>query len=173
MSASNFWAEGFWQTDFWQTDFWADSSELETPSIQRAKLNRADFALWDGGVKTTTRMDITGGYVAELTVGEEVDVLQVYGSGTKRTYTTLSNAIDRVGSNRACFLIGSGIWAINDDITIPENISCRITAGCSFTVTSGKTLTFNGPVYVENPSWWTGDDGAVLTNLGARGFPNY
>lgn len=142
-------------------------------TIHRAKINRADLALWDGGTKTTTRTDATGGTVTELTVGEEVDVLQVYGSGTNRTRATLANAIARIGSGVTGLLIGSGTWTIDDDLTIPSNFSCRIAAGCLFNVTSTKTLTFNGPVYVENPTWWSGDDGAVLTTLGAQGFPNY
>jgi len=142
-------------------------------TIQRGKINRADLALWDGGTKTTTRPDSTSGTVTELTVGEDIDVLQVYGSGTNRTLATLSNAVQRVGSSVACFLIGTGTWLVTDDITIPSNISCRIAAGCTLTVTSGKVLTFDGPVYVENPTWWSGDAGAVLTNLGAQGFPNY
>jgi len=142
-------------------------------TIQRAKINRADQALWDGGTKTTTRTDATGGTVTELTVGEEVDILQVYGSGTNRTLATLANAVQRVGSSVVCFLIGTGTWTITDNVTVPSTISCRIAAGCTLTVTSGKVLTFNGPVYVENPTWWSGDDGAVLTNLGAKGFPDY
>ena len=142
-------------------------------TIQRAKINRADLALWDGGTKTTTRPDVTGGTVTELTVGECVDVVQVFGSGTTRTKAVISNAIQRIGTDNICLLFGTGTWTIDDDLTIPSNFSCHIAAGCSFTVTSGKVLTFNGPVHVENPTWWTGDAGAVLTNLGATGFPNY
>ena len=142
-------------------------------TIQRAKINRADLALWDGGTKTTTRPDATGGTVTKLTVGEEVDVLQVFGAGENRTHAVLANAVQRIGTSIVRFLIGTGTWTIDNDLTIPSNISCHIAAGCSFTVTSGKILTFNGPVYVENPTWWTGDAGAVLTNLGAQGFPNY
>ena len=142
-------------------------------TIQRAKISRADIALWNGRTKTTTRTDTTSGTVTELTVGEEVDALQVYGSGTSRTVATLSNAVQRIGSASCNLLIGSGAWTITDNITIPSTMSVRIAAGCVFTVTSGKVLTFNGPVYVENPTWWSGDIGAVLTNLGAAGFPNY
>jgi len=88
-------------------------------TIQRAKINRADQALWDGGTKTTTRTDATGGTVTELTVGEEVDILQVYGSGTNRTLATLANAVQRVGSSVVCFLIGTGTWTITDNVTVP------------------------------------------------------
>jgi hypothetical protein len=141
--------------------------------IQRGKINRADLALWDGGTKTVTRPDATSGTVTELTIGEEVDILQVYGAGTNRTLATIANATQRAGSSARCLLFGTGNWVIDDDVTIPSNFSCRIAAGCTFVVTSGKVLTFSGPVYVENPSWWTGDVGAVLTSLGAQGFPNY
>ena len=171
MSAgANFWAEDFFQEDFWAKDFWAHT---ERKIITRAKISRADFALWDVDTKTTKRLDVTGSWIEELTVGENVDVLQVYGDGVTRSSAVLSKAIDYIGTDTVCLLLGTGHWLVVDDTTIPSNISCRIAAGCSLDVTSGKVLTFNGPVYVENPTWWTGDEGAVLTNLGADGFPNY
>jgi len=165
------WVDGSWVETGWVTGAWSGLAAPEIPTIQRAKVNRADLKLWDGNVKTTKRLDATGGFITELTIDEDVDVLQVFGLGTKRTSATLNKAIDRVSS--ACFLIGTGHWLVTEDVTIPATISCRIAAGCTFTVTSGKILTFNGPVYVEHPTWWAGDDGAVLTNLGARGFPGY
>ena len=107
-------------------------------AIQRAKINRADLGLWDGGTKTITRPDATSGTVTELTVGEEVDILQVYGAGTNRTLATLSNAVQRVGSSVVCFLIGTGTWLITDDITVPSTISCRIAAGCTLLLWVGR-----------------------------------
>ena len=139
-------------------------------TIVRGKILRDDLALWDGKTKTATRVDATSGTVTGNTVGYAVDVLQVFG-GT-RTRGTIEAALSWVGSSTVPFVFDSGTWSIDDDVTIPSNIACHIVAGCIFDVTAAKTLTFNGPVYVEEPNWLTGS-GTVNTNLGAAGFPNY
>lgn len=141
-------------------------------SIVRGKINRGDLALWDGKNATTTRVDASSGTITGLQVNDYVDVLQVFGSGTARTLGTIDAAKTFIGSTSACLMFSPGTWTITDDITLPATLSNHIAAGCVFSVSSGKTLTFSGPVYVENPTWFSGD-GTVAHSLGAQGFPGY
>lgn len=141
-------------------------------TITRAKLIREDLALYDGKTSTYARQDATGGTKTGLRIGDDVDVLQVYGSGENRTRTVIARAVQSIGSSVATLRFSPGTWTIDDDLTIPANLPCIVKAGCVFSVSSSKTLTFNGPVFVEYETWTAGV-GSVLTNNGASGFPNY
>jgi hypothetical protein len=114
--------------------------------ITRGKIIRDDAAHWDGVTRTASRVDATGGTVTGLNFGDEVDVLQVFGSGTSRTSTTISTAIGRLGGANATLLFSTGTWTITDDLTIPSNCTCHIPPGSVLEVASGKTLTINGYV---------------------------
>ena len=143
-------------------------------SIIRGLLTRLDLALWDGVTKTVARVDATGGTVTGITVGDFVDVLQVFGAGTERTLATVNNAKGFIGTTPKCTLLfATGNWAITDSVTIPANFSVYVPAGCVFVVTATKTLTFSGPVHVEHSTWWSGSEGCVVTSVGASGFPGY
>ena len=116
-------------------------------SVQRGLITRDDVAHWDGVTRTSSRTDATGGTVSGLNFGDEVDILQVFGSGTSRSVATITTAIGRLGGANATFLFSTGTWTIDVDVTIPSNVSCHIPAGTVFDVASGKTLTING--YIE------------------------
>jgi hypothetical protein len=147
-------------------------------SIIRSLITRLDLSLWDGVTRTVSRVDATGGTVTGITVGDFVDVLQVFGSGTDRTKTTIDSAKGFIGTGVNCTLMfATGNWTIDDDLTIPANFSVHIPAGCVFVVASTKTLTFAGPVHVEysasdGTGWYTGD-GVVLCSVGATGWPGW
>jgi hypothetical protein len=143
-------------------------------SIIRGLVARLDLALWDGVTKTVTRADATGGNVTGLTIGEYVDVLQVFGGGTERTNVTIANAIGFIGTSAKCkLLFATGNWAIDSSLTIPANFANHVPAGCVFVVASTKTLAFSGPVHVEHSTWFSGAEGCVVTSKGASGFPGY
>ena len=149
-------------------------------AITRAKLTRADIANWDGVNKTVTRADATGGTVTGLTVGDYVDVLQVFGDGDTYTVATIEAALNYVGtSNNATLLWSSGTWVIDSNVTIPANLANHIAAGCVFAISTGVTLTFSGPVNVEfststGTGWYTlAGTGVVTCSLGASGFPGW
>jgi len=139
-------------------------------TITKGKLIRDDVALFDGVTRTASRVDATGGTVTGLNFGDQVDVLQVFGSGTSRTLATVSSAITRAGSNNRTLLFSTGTWTITDDITIPSNLTCYIAAGCVFSITSGKTLTIAGMVFTENPGSWTSGDGTITLTGGDHHF---
>ena len=142
-------------------------------SVVRGLLLRRDMAIYDGKVSSVSRVDATGGTISGLPVNDFVDVLQVFGSGTAFTIGTIDAALRYIGTtNKVCLLFGPGTWVIDADITIPANLSNHIAAGCVFAVSSGKTLTFSGPVYVEHDTWFSGS-GTVNHTLGAQGFPGY
>ena len=141
--------------------------------IVRGKILRDDQALWDGKVSSVTRIDATGGTISGKPINDFVDILTIFGAGSFKTVGTINAATAYIGSsNNVCLLFGRGTWTIDADITIPANLSNRIAAGCVFAVSSGKTLTFSGPVYVEHDTWFSGD-GTVSHTLGAQGFPGY
>jgi len=132
-------------------------------TITRGRVIRADLALWDGKTATYTRADASGGTVTGLAVGNEVDVLQTYGSGTARTRTSIKAAIDVIGTTAVALSFAPGTWTIDDDLTIGSNFACRIPAGAVFNVSSGKTLTFSGPVYAESSTFYSGSGTTTLS----------
>lgn len=135
-------------------------------NVQRGLITRNDVAWYDGVTRTDSRVDATGGTVTGLNFGDEVDVLQVFGSGTSRTLSSINDAISRLGGASATLLFSTGTWTITDNLTIPSTITCHIPAGTIFSVSSGKTLTFSGPVIRE---WddWTAGSGTVTVSIGA------
>jgi len=149
-------------------------------AIVRAKISRADLANWDGKTKTVSRVDATGGTVTELTVGDFVDVLQVFGSGTNRTVATINAALVFIGTTvNVTLLFSSGTWTIDSNVTIPANLANHIAGGCDFAISNGITLTFSGPIHVEfststGTGWYTlTGTGKVQCSLGASGFPGW
>ncbi len=147
-------------------------------TIKRGKIIRADLANWDGKTKTATRPDATGGTVTGLTVGDYVDVLQVFGNGTTYTVATIAAALNFIGTSlNATLLWSSGTWVIDSNVTIPANLANHISGGCVFAISNGITLTFSGPVHVEfststGTGWYSGT-GTVSCTLGASGFPGW
>ena len=141
-------------------------------SITRGLILRQDIAIFDGKVTAVTRVDATGGTISGLPVNDFVDVLQVFGNGTAFTVGTIQTAFGYVGSAAVSFMFSPGTWVIDSNVTIPSTISNHIVAGCTFAVSSGKTLTFSGPVYVEYDPWFSGS-GTVSHTLGAQGYPGY
>jgi len=139
--------------------------------IERAGLTREDQANWDGVAKVTSRIDETGGRVTSLTIGECVDVVQVFGGA--RDITTIAAALRYIGTDSNVTLLWeAGKWLITSDVTIPANFANHVPAGCVFEISTGATLTFSGPVNVEHSTgWFTGND--VVCSLGASGFPGW
>ncbi len=142
-------------------------------NVVRGKILRQDQALWDGKTASVTRVDATGGTISGKSINDFVDILQVFGSGSSKTVGTINTATAFIGSTAGvCLLFSPGTWVIDADVTITANLANHIAAGCVFAVSSGKTLTFSGPVYVEHATWFSGS-GAVSHTLGAQGFPGY
>lgn len=132
--------------------------------ITRGKILRDDLFLYDGVTRTNSRVDATGGTVTGLNIGDVVDVLQVFGSGTSRSVITINAAVGRLGGAEATFLFTTGTWTIDDDVTIPSTIVSHIPAGCIFDVSNTKTITFSGPVVADSA---THSSGAGTVSIGA------
>jgi hypothetical protein len=116
-------------------------------TITRGKVIRADLANWDGKTATHSRIDATGGTVSGLAIGNEVDVLQVYGSGTNRTRNSLAEAVQQIGSTSTTLALAPGTWTIDASLTIPSNFALYVPRGCLITLSAGVTLTINGPIF--------------------------
>lgn len=134
-----------------------------TGVIKRGKLIRGDLARFDGRNKTYSRKDASGGTVTGLVTDNSVDVLQVFGSGTSYTAATITQAINYIGTEQATILIAPGDWAITTSITIPSNISVLIPAGVDLQVSMSVTLTFSGPVYSDQETFYSGAGTVVIS----------
>lgn len=143
-----------------------------TGTIRRGKIIRADLALWDGQTSTYSRIDATGGTISGLALGDTVDVLQVYGSGTQRTRGSIAAAVQAIGSSKAILAFAPGTWTIDSDTTIPSNLTCQIPAGCILSISSGITLTIAGSVNAGLYQIFSGS-GSVVVSGGGRALPKW
>lgn len=125
-------------------------------TVIKGKGLRDDFLHFDGITTTGSRKDSTGGSYQGVRVGDEVDLLMVYGSKSERNNQTIQNAVTAIGSRKATIKFAPGTWDINTSVTVPANISARIPAGVTFDIDSGVTLTFSGPVYSDSENIKTG-----------------
>lgn len=132
-------------------------------TVVKGKILEQDIQHWDGITRTGTRKDQTGGTISGNTVGHEIDVLEVYGGGSSYTWQTITDCINRIGTSSRTLVFKPGTWVVDQDLTIGSNFSCRIPAGCVFNVSSGKTLTFSGPV-IRDSQTWTSGSGTVTEN---------
>lgn len=133
----------------------------------KGKVLRDDQRLYDGVSLSGTRRDPSG-TVTGVKVGNEVDVLMVYGNGEDYNDATIKKATTAIGSTSATLVFAPGTWVISANTTIPSNCPCRIPAGCVFSVASGVTLTFNGPVLQDSATWTTGS--GTVTTVASRVF---
>lgn len=138
-------------------------------TVTRGLIQRGDLANWDGKTATSTRLDATGGTITGLAIGNEVDILQVYGQGSSRTRASIVNAVEQIASASVTAVFAPGTWTIDDNLTIPSNITCHVPAGCVFSVAAGKTLTFSGPVYRQSETWTSGA-GSVSSGKNVIGY---
>lgn len=124
--------------------------------VIKGKALRQDLALYDGITPTRQRKSSSGGYVQGLAIGDEVDVLMVHGQGLNRTQTTIQNCVNSLGSLNRSIKFSPGTWTIESNTTIPANLTAIIPAGCVFSISSGVTLTFSGPVKTDSDNFKTG-----------------
>lgn len=135
-------------------------------TVVKGKILRQDQHVWDGATKTAARKDATGGTITGTVIGHEVDVLMAYGNGDSYTWQTIRDATRSIGSASVTLVFNPGTWTIDQDLTIASNFTCRIPAGCVFDVSSGKTLTFSGPVIRDSNTWASGS--GTVTEAGTR-----
>ena len=134
-------------------------------TVVKGKLLEQDKKHWDGVTRLASRKDATGGTIVGNSIGAYVDVLEAYGDSTNYTWQTVRDCTRRIGSTSVTLLFKPGTWVIDQDLTIASNFTSRIPAGCVFDVSSGNTLTFNGPV-IRDSNIWTSGSGTV-TGRGA------
>lgn len=133
-------------------------------TITRDKIIRDDLYLYDGVSRTASRTDASGSAVSGLSLGDEIDVLQVYGDGSDRTVATINKAITAVGSSNRMFLFSTGTWTIDSSVTIPSNVNVHIAAGCVFNISSSVTLTISGKVFADHDAWESGSGTALAAD---------
>lgn len=140
--------------------------------ISKGPIGEEDQNKWDGVNTTFTRDTSTGGSITLNSVGTAVDALIVYGGGVNYTAATINLAISSIGSSKVRLLLRQGSWVLEDDVTVPSNITLEIADGALIT-TTGYTLTISGGLVappqkvfsgtgtvtvakgtVVNPLWW-------------------
>jgi len=114
--------------------------------ITKGLIGEQDLSRYDGVNNTFTRTSSTNGVITLNRIGSEVDVLIVYGGGVLRTDVSIQSAITAIGSVTACLLLHPGLWGINNDLTIPSNITLHVPPGAMLVIATGKVLTISGPV---------------------------
>ena len=105
-----------------------------------------DIKFWDGISRTFTRQTSTGGTITLNKIGEMVNILDVYGSGSVYTDATISEALTHIGTRNVGIFLTPGTWTISNNITIPSTIDLWIPPGAVFSIASGKTLTLNAGI---------------------------
>ena len=162
-------------------------------TITKGLIGENDLKHYDGVTDTFNRPTSTGGSYTLRKIGTEVDVIMAYGGGSSFTRASIDSAIDAIGSAVRCIVLRPGTWVIDDDLTIPSNISLHIVPGALLEISSGKTLTIAGNIYAGigqifsgsgtvsfssattvYPEWWgatgdgtTDDDDAIQAALGS------
>lgn len=132
-------------------------------TTRKGRVLRQDQNNYDGVNLTGTRADSTGGTYSGLKVGDEVDILTVYGSGTAYTLGTIQAAVRAIGSSNRGLKFAPGSWVISDNYTIPSNFSVILAPGATLEPASGKTLTIAGPLF-RYSSTYTGGAGTVTAS---------
>lgn len=75
----------------------------------------------------------------------EIDVSSIYGNSSKNA-TILNTAITAVGTiDKMIFVLYPGVWTIDTDVTVPSNITLKIPSGALLQISTGITLTIDGP----------------------------
>jgi hypothetical protein len=133
-------------------------------TVIKGKALRQDFKHYDGINPNGSRKDSTGGFFQGLAVGDEVDLLMVYGSGNERNNQTIQNAVTAIGSRKATLKFAPGTWTISSNVTVPGNLTASIPAGVTFDIASGITLTFSGPVRADSENIKTGSGTLTYTD---------
>lgn len=60
-------------------------------------------------------------------------------------YSTLSEALATIGSNPVTLIIPAGTVAVNQNTTVPANVTLKVLKGGQFSIADGVTLTINAP----------------------------
>jgi hypothetical protein len=59
--------------------------------------------------------------------------------------STINAAITDIGSNKRKLILKQGTWTIDANVTVPSNIELEFAAGATASISTGITLTINGP----------------------------
>ncbi|RLA57453.1 MAG: hypothetical protein DRR04_12800, partial [Gammaproteobacteria bacterium] len=133
-------------------------------TLYKGEIAPSDFKLWDGATGTYDRNTDTGGSeTLNRMAWAGVDVLELFGNKTNRNLAAISAALTRIGSsNKVPIWLSPGTWTIDDDLTIPANVSLCLPPGALLTVSSAKTLTVNGSIATGWYQVFSGDGSIVF-----------
>lgn len=132
---------------------------------RNSQIGKEDLRLWDGVSRTYDRTTSTGGTLTLNKIGDVVDVLALYGSGTDYSDIAISKAMTSIGSSQVTLHLAPGVWVIDNNLTIPSTCVLEPAVGATIKVKVGKTLTipiFSGKEGILYFSVVTGYTGTIL-----------
>lgn len=98
------------------------------------------------GIGTFTRRGSLGTVImTKVPSGHEYDALIDYGGSTAFTTATINAALAAIDTTAGTLLLRPGTWAVTSNITIPANVALEVPKGAILAISTGVTLTINGP----------------------------
>lgn len=65
---------------------------------------------------------------------------------TSTNHITLQDMLNTIGNTPRTLVFSPAVWTLDDDVTIPENITCWFVQGAVIRPINGHKLTINGPI---------------------------
>jgi len=127
-----------------------------TATTFKDNIGKEDIRLFGGNNRTFQRRNSAGALFTLHSVGNVVDVLSAFGDGTTPAHSDLTDAIVGANGNECTFELAPGTWPITSDLTIPATITVHLLRGAAFSVSTGVTLTINGPVFADDTTRYSG-----------------
>lgn len=98
------------------------------------------------GTGTFTRRGSLGTVtMTKVPSGHEYDALIDYGGSTAFTTATINAALAAIDTTAGTLLLRPGTWAVTSNVTIPANVALEVPKGAILSISTGVTLTINGP----------------------------
>lgn len=128
----------------------------------RGLIGNQDIRSYDGVNRTFTRRIPSGGTDLMGRVGNTVDVVTAYGTGTTPAGNFLPQALAGVGSLTRTLELSPGTWPVTSDLTIPSNITLLVRGGAVLTPMLGVTLDLSACRVIAESATWYGGAGTVI-----------
>ena len=127
-----------------------------TATTFKDNIGKEDIRQFGGNNRTFQRRNSAGALLTLHSVGNVVDVLSAFGDGTTPAHVDLTDAIVGAKGNEVTFELAPGTWPVTANLTIPSTVTVHLLRGAAFSVSTGVTLTINGPVFADDTTWYSG-----------------
>lgn len=138
--------------------FNATTADGYTITLNKIDATYLKFRTAIAGAARSVEDLVDGGYdviIKALEVYTKWPEVDARAYGDTRNKTTIDAAIAAIGSLKKTLVIypdradTTTTWTLADDLTIPSNITLKVSPGALLDVATGKTLTINGPIIFD------------------------